>query len=236
MNVAILYSGGKDSTFAIQHAMEKGWSIKYLISIKPTRKDCYLFHYATVEHTKELAKAMDIPHIYAKCSVANPKEEAEIVRKIVEKQQKIKSMTVDAVVLGGTGLQETQLRSIQNALMPMHIEVFASHAGEEHDIVMEEMLNRGYEIMITQIASDGLNRWIGQKLTKENFRQFRIDSMKYGFHVGGEGGYYDTLVIDAPIFSKRIDVSQIKMIMEDEFCGHVELNKYRIVNKNKVEV
>jgi diphthamide synthase (EF-2-diphthine--ammonia ligase) len=54
MDVAILYSGGKDSTFAIQHAAEKGWNIKYLISVKPTRKDCYLFHYATVELTKDL--------------------------------------------------------------------------------------------------------------------------------------------------------------------------------------
>ena len=35
MDVAILYSGGKDSTFAIQHANEKGWNIKYLISVKP---------------------------------------------------------------------------------------------------------------------------------------------------------------------------------------------------------
>ena len=68
MKVAILYSGGKDSTFAIQHAKEKGWDIKYLLSIKPTRKDCYCFHFATVEHTKELAEMLGIPHIFAECS------------------------------------------------------------------------------------------------------------------------------------------------------------------------
>src|SRR3989339_1982890 len=84
MDVAILYSGGKDSTFAIQHAMEKGWSIKYLVSVKPTRKDCYLFHYATVEHTKDLAKILGIHHILEKCSVADPIKEAQIVKGIVE--------------------------------------------------------------------------------------------------------------------------------------------------------
>ena len=88
MKVAIMYSGGKDSTFAIDHALEKGWDIKYLISIKPTRTDCYLFHYATVEHTKELAKILEIPHILEKCKIADPEKEAQIVRKIVEKQQK----------------------------------------------------------------------------------------------------------------------------------------------------
>ncbi|MDP3765163.1 MAG: hypothetical protein Q8R04_01495, partial [Nanoarchaeota archaeon] len=158
MDVAILYSGGKDSTFAIQHARNKGWNIKYLVSVKPTRKDCFLFHYATVEQTKDLAKILQIPHFYVKCRVSDPAKEAEIVKEIIEKNQK--RMKVDAVVLGGTGLQETQLRSIQNALRPLKVDAFASHAGEDHDLVMEEMLKKGYEILITQIASDGLKDWL----------------------------------------------------------------------------
>ena len=79
MKVAILYSGGKDSTFAIDAVLKKGWEIAYLLSVKPSRKDCFLFHYATVEHTKELAKILGIPHIYTTCDVAEPKAEAEIV-------------------------------------------------------------------------------------------------------------------------------------------------------------
>lgn len=231
MNIAILYSGGKDSTFAIQNAIEKGWSIKYLISVKPTRKDCYLFHYATVEHTKDLAKILNIPHILLKCSVADPKKEAEIVKKAVERQQR--KAKVDAIVLGGTGLQETQLRSIQNALRPSKIEVFAAHSGEDHDLVMEQMLNNGYEILITQVASDGLVQWLGKKITKENFAQFKKDSVKYGFHVGGEGGYFDTLVVDAPIFKKKLLVEGYKTTIEDNYCGHLEITKYNLADKIK---
>ena len=58
MNIAILFSGGKDSVNAIQLAKQKNWNIKYLLSVKPTRTDCYLFHFATVEHTKEIAKIL----------------------------------------------------------------------------------------------------------------------------------------------------------------------------------
>ena len=192
MDVAILYSGGKDSTFAIEHAKNKGWNIKYLISVKPTRKDCFLFHYATVEQTKDIANMLQIPHFYVKCKVSDPAKEAEIIKDVVDKNQR--KMKVDAVVLGGTGLQETQLKSIQNALRPLKVEAFASHAGEEHDLVMEEMLKKGYEILITQIASDGLKDWLGKKITKENFPQLKKDSFKYGFHIGFEGGYADTLV------------------------------------------
>ena len=63
MKVAILYSGGKDSTYAIEYCRKRNWDIKYLLSIKPSRTDCYLFHYATVEMTKETSKLLDMPHI-----------------------------------------------------------------------------------------------------------------------------------------------------------------------------
>ncbi len=231
MDIAVLYSGGKDSTFAIQHAKEKGWNIKYLISVKPTRKDCFLFHYATVEQTKDLAKILQIPQFYVKCKVSDPIKEANIVKEVVEKQQK--KLRIDAVVLGGTGLQETQLKSIQNALLPLGIEAFASHAGEEHDIVMEQMLNNGYEILITQIASDGLKDWLGKKITKENFAQLKKDSIKHGFHIGFEGGYADTLVTDCPMFSKRLVVEGMSVIFEDDYCGHVVINRYRMEDKIK---
>ena len=198
MRVAILYSGGKDSTYAIECVKKKGWQIAYLLSIKPTRTDCYLFHYATVEHTTELAKILNIPHIYAKCSVANPELEANIVKEIV------KNNPVDAVVLGGIGLQVTQLRSIQSVLLPLRIETFAMHSGEEHEVLIEQMLRKGYEIIISQIASDGLEKWLGKRISIDNFKEFKEDSKRYGFHIGGEGGYYDTLVVDAPIFSRKI--------------------------------
>ncbi|MBI3036012.1 diphthine--ammonia ligase [Candidatus Woesearchaeota archaeon] len=234
MNVAILFSGGKDSTFAIQHAKDKGWDIKYLVSVKPTRKDCFLFHYATVEMTKELAKILQVPQFYVKCRVADPVKEANIVKEIVEDNQK--KLKIDAVVLGGTGLQETQLKSIQNALRPLKVEAFASHSGEEHDMVMEQMLGKGYEILITQIASDGLKEWLGKKITKENFPQLKKDSVKYGFHIGFEGGYADTLVTDCPMFSKRLVVEDMSVIYEDDYCGHVEINKYRMEDKVKIAV
>lgn len=234
MKVAILYSGGKDSTYAIDHAMQKKWDIRYLISVKPNRKDCYLFHYATVEHTKELANILGFQHTLVKCKVSNPEKEAELIRKVVEEKQK--KDPINALVLGGVGLQETQLQSIQNALRPLGIEVFASHAGEEHDLIMEDMLNKGYEIFITQVASDGLMPWLGKKLTKENFEELKKDSVKFKFHIGAEGGYYDTFVTDTPFFRKKLLIKDMEIIKEDDYCGHVNIKKLEILDKKSQEI
>ena len=228
MNVALLYSGGKDSTYAIDYCKSRGWDIRYLLSVKPTRKDCFLFHFATVEHTPKIAAMLGLKHILVSCDVADPVLEAEIVKKEVEKVQK--NDPVDAVVLGGTGLQETQLRSVQNALRPMDIEVFAAHAGMEHADVMEEMTSRGFEFVITQVASDGLMPWLGKKITKENLKLLLKDSVKFGFHSGGEGGYYDSLVVDCPLFSQKLEILNEKKVVDDQYCGHMELD-VRVVAK-----
>ncbi|MBI4149143.1 diphthine--ammonia ligase [Candidatus Woesearchaeota archaeon] len=231
MRVAILYSGGKDSTFAIQYAKERSWDIRYLLSVKPTRTDCYLFHFATVEHTPMIAGMLGIPHHLISCSVADPAQEAQLVKEKVRQLERI-----DALLLGGTGLQATQLRSVQDALRPMGIEVFAAHAGQDHEAVVEEMLQKGYRIMITQIASDGLTKDdLGTELTKENFSEFRSRSKRFGFHIGGEGGYYDTLVIDAPFFPSAFRITGIRKNMESEHAGHAIISGCIVETAKKQE-
>ena len=231
MDVAIMYSGGKDSTLAIEYALNKGYNIKYLLSVKPNRTDCYLFHFATVEHTKELANILGLKHILINCGVADPVKEAELVKNVVLKEDK-----VDALILGGIGLQLTQLGSLQRALMPYNIEVYAAHAGSDHETLFREMLDKGYEILISQVASDGLIKWLGKTITKENFEDLKKDSIKYGFHLGFEGGFADSLVIDGPIFNKKLEILDSEKVIESDYNGYVLVNNLKVVNKSLAKV
>ena len=221
-----MYSGGKDSNYAVKKAKDKGWEISYLLSVKPTRTDCFLFHYATVEKTPMQAEALGLKHHLITCETADAKKEAEIVKDFVATQEK-----VDAVILGGTGLQKTQIRSLQEALKPLGIKVFAAHQGEDHAEVLKQMIKDEFEIMITQVASDGLAEWLGKKITKESIKKLEEDSKKYGFHIGGEGGYYDTFVLDCPAFTEKIEIKEIEKKMEDRYSGHVVIKKASAAKK-----
>jgi uncharacterized protein (TIGR00290 family) len=161
---------------------------------------------------------LGVRHVLKSCDVADPALEAEIVKNAVLAEEK-----VDAVILGGIGLQETQLRSIQKALMPHGIEVFAAHAGDDHVSVMKQMIAKGYKFMITQVAADGLNeKWLGKMLaTDKDVDELVACADKYGFHAGGEGGHYDTFTIDGPLFSHALDVSIKDKRMETYCSGHV---------------
>ncbi|MBI2670873.1 diphthine--ammonia ligase [Candidatus Woesearchaeota archaeon] len=229
MKVAILFSGGKDSTFAIQHALEKKWEVEYLLSIKPTRTDCFLFHYATVEHTSKIAQIIGLKHYLLSCDFADSKRESNLIRDFVLEHK------VEALVLGGTGLQITQIKSLQDALHAYGIEVFAAHAEFDHDKIMEDMLEQGYKIVITQVATDGGGKWLGKEITKENFNELKADSLKYGFHIGFEGGYMDTFVLDAPIFNKKLNIVKSRKVMEDKYSGHLIIEELTTTDKIRLE-
>lgn len=219
-----MFSGGKDSTYAIDHCLKQGWSIEYLLSVKPTRKDCYLFHFATVEHTPKQAEILGIKHILTTCDVADPKLEADIIKNIVEKNP------VDALVLGGTGLQETQIKSLQDAMRPLGIEVFAAHAGFDHEDLFRDMIKDGYEIIVTQVAADGILPWLGKTITLENFDKLFADSRKYGFHIGFDGGPADSFVCSGPIFGKKkIIVEEAEKVVDGIYSGHMIFNRIKLV-------
>ena len=226
MKVAIMYSGGKDSVYAIDYALRKGWEIQYLLSVKPNRTDCFLFHFATVEHTPKAAEALGLKHFLIPCTVADPIQEATLVKEVLEKHP------VEALILGGVGLQETQLGSLQQALLPLGTEVFASHASEDEETIMRDMIARGFRIIITQFATDGLGMdWLGKELTLENFEQLKKLSQQYGFDLLGEGGYYDTFVIDAPYFPKAVQFVESHKVEESKYSGHLIVTKTELVEK-----
>ena len=65
MKVAILFSGGKDSTMALYYALKEEEDVKYLLSMKSVNDESYMFHVPNIHITDLLAEALDIPIISA---------------------------------------------------------------------------------------------------------------------------------------------------------------------------
>ena len=55
MKVAVLFSGGKDSTMALYNALETGEDVKYLLSMKSVNDESYMFHVPNIHITDLLA-------------------------------------------------------------------------------------------------------------------------------------------------------------------------------------
>ena len=63
MKLASLFSGGKDSTYAIYLAKKKGFSIECLITLHPPNEESLLFHFQNMRVPKLQSQAMNIPII-----------------------------------------------------------------------------------------------------------------------------------------------------------------------------
>ena len=66
MKLGLLFSGGKDSTYAAYLAKKKKHKINCLISIHSENKDSYMFHTPSIKQTKVQSNVMDIPLIIIK--------------------------------------------------------------------------------------------------------------------------------------------------------------------------
>lgn len=227
MKVAVMFSGGKDSSMALKFALDKGWAVKSLISVKPKSTESFLYQYATVEWTKLSAEALDIPLIYLESEKIGPKEEAD------ELEEVFKNIDVNAILVGGVGLQKTQIREWERMAEKFGMNLMVPYEGLTSEELFDKTVNSGFDILLTDVATDGLgSEWLGKKLNKDNVDEFKHLSKKFGFDILGEGGYYNTLVVNGPIFNKRIEVVNSRKVWDNKTSsGYLEIEEAKLVPK-----
>ena len=96
MKVAILFSGGKDSTMALYYALKEEEDVKYLLSMKSVNDESYMFHVPNIHITDLLAEALDIPIISAVTQGVKEEELEDLKREF----ENLKSLGVEAIYTG----------------------------------------------------------------------------------------------------------------------------------------
>ena len=227
MKVAVLFSGGKDSSICISLALDKGWKIEALIAVKPRSNEAYLWHYPTVEWTILSSEALGIPLIMLKTDKIGPEQEAK------ELEKAFKRINIDALLMGGVGLQKTQIREVKKVADRFGIKVIIPYENLTSEELLKKEIESGLDFVITNVATDGLGPdWLGRKIDLKAFEELKALSKKYGFDILGEGGHYDSLVLDAPFFKKKIEFLQTEKIWDNKTSsGYLEVKNASLIAK-----
>ena len=227
MKVGIMFSGGKDSLAAVKYCQDQEWDIKTLIAVKPKNTEAYLYHYATVEWTKLQAEALGLPLKYVKTDKIGSKEEAEDMRAV------FRNLDVDAIMLGGVGLQETQVKELTRVAGEFGIDLMVSHPDLSSEQLLEDEVKSGFDIMVTDVAAEGLGpEWLGRKLDKKSIKELEKASKKFGFDALGEGGHFNTFVVDGPNFKKRIVFKDSEKVWDKETdSGYLDVKEAVLIGK-----
>ncbi|MEM0473277.1 MAG: TIGR00289 family protein [Candidatus Aenigmatarchaeota archaeon] len=225
MKVAVLFSGGKDSTRTVHWCLENGYDVKYLVNFVPKNKDSYMFHSVNLEMTKLAAKAIGIK--IKQFDVSGEKEvEVEEMGKTIEK------LNVDAIACGGIK-SDYQKQRIEKSCANCGKKMIAPfwHYNEEN--FMRELVDLKFKVIITSVSSLGLTKnWLGREIDHNTIDELIKLNKKYGLSIVFEGGEGETLAIDGPIFKKRIEILESRKIWDDKtYSGIFEVLKARLAHK-----
>lgn len=224
MKVAVLFSGGKDSTMAAYKAIEAGHEVKYLVSVFSDNPASYMFHVANIHITELLSDASGIPLI-KKVTKGIKEEELEDLTHILSE---LKDKGIEGIFSGAL-FSVYQKSRIDKICDDLGLESCAPLWHRDPEEYMEEIIDLGFEVIITSVAAEGLDEsWLGRKIDKEALEEIIELNKKYMIHVGFEGGEAETLVLDCPIFNKRVKIIESETIWEKD-------NGYFLIKEAELE-
>ncbi|MDA0716367.1 MAG: diphthine--ammonia ligase [archaeon] len=199
MRVAIMNSGGKDSASAWWWTLCRGWEITNLITVRVTGGDSHMFQIPGIDVSKVQAEIAGIT--YTEVEVGGEQNE-----EIEELRSALVHLDIDGLVVGAlrSDYQKSRLERMCEQL-DIHIWTPLWHQnGEAH---VRQLIENKFKVMISGVSCEGLDAsWLGKILSMDDFCDLKRLSQKFRFHVDGEGGEYETIVLAGPHLSNDITI------------------------------
>lgn len=201
MKLAALTSGGKDSLFAAYVMHSQGFEIKYILTVIPEQANSYMFHHPNVRLAEYQASAISI-QLLTKTTEGKKERELEDLKELIASVKD----EIEGIVSGALA-SEYQKQRIDTICGELNLKSFAPLWHKDPETVLREMLDAGFEVIITAVAAQGLDKsWLGRRIDKKCIEDLKEANKKYKIHISGEGGEFETLVLDMPLFKRKLEV------------------------------
>jgi len=221
MRVASLFSGGKDSNYALSWALKQGWDVSHLVTVYPDNRESYMYQTAGLELATLAAEAVGIPHVKVWTS---GKEGAEVQDLQVVLCRIVEDEDVEGLVSGAlkSNYQKDRIDRMCAELNIKSITPAWHRDPEEH---LRSLLAAGFDILFVGVSAEGLGpEWLGRHMDGKVIEDLLAVRQKYAINIDGEGGEFETMVLDAPHFKKRVVVDESERSWQRD-CGRLVVHK-----------
>lgn len=227
LKLASLFSGGKDSNYSMYLASKKN-DIKCLISMISENPESYMFQTPGNSLLKTQSECLEIPIIEYKTKGEKEKELIDL-KKAIEKA--IKEYKIQGIVTGAIKSTYQAIR-IQKICDELNIFCFNPLWEIDEKKYLNNLIKDKFEIIIISIASYPFTKeYIGKIINKNFQKKIEIINNKYKISTIGEGGEFESFILDSPMFKKKIEIIEKEIQMDSENSGELKIKKIKLIKK-----
>jgi diphthine-ammonia ligase len=219
MRLAALFSGGKDSTYAIYLMEQMGHEVTHLVTIVPRDPYAWLFHTLNLEIIPLHAGSMEKELVSIQSS-GEEKDDLDALGKALN------GLDVEGVITGAIA-SDYQWDRINGVCQELGLRCFSPLWRRDQEMLLRDMVAAGVRAIIVGTFAEGLDRrWLGREIDDAAIDELVRSRARNGINVSGEGGEYETLVLASPLHRKDIVIVE-SQVSSDQNSSRLHVTQAR---------
>ena len=171
----------------------------------------------------------------AASSSADPSAaDADEVEDLYELLAEVKRRHPDVkAVSSGAVLSSYQRHRVEDVCRRLGLVSLAYLWQRDQGELLREMVDAGVEAVVVKVAAMGLHAKHVGRTIGDLQPLFRKLNAQFGFHICGEGGEYETIAVDCPLFRRRLVFDESEVRVHDSDDVHLlVVNKFHTEPKD----
>ncbi|KAJ7179009.1 hypothetical protein C8R46DRAFT_1159714 [Mycena filopes] len=234
MKYVALLSGGKDSCYNLLHCERNGHQLVSAASLGPEpgkeELDSYMYQTVGQDAIELVARALDVP-LYRRVISGGALEQGNeygarngasgidgdetedlyaLLASVKSHHPDIQGVSVGAI------LSNYQRVRVEHVCRRLSLTPLCYLWQRDQGELMAEMIAAGMQAILIKVAGIGLTvKHLGKTLAEMEPTFIKLNNL-YGAHICGEGGEYETLTLDCPLFKHRIALTEVQTVIHSD--------------------
>ncbi len=218
MSYIASWSGGKDSCFACYLALNEGYEISHLANFISQEFKRVSFHGTEARLIQMQSQAIGIP-VFQKETTPDGYE-----REFKEAVRSLLPRGIKGMVFGDIYLDEHR-EWVEGVCGELGIEAIEPLWHKSTEEILTGFIDAGFEAIVVGAQTRLIDQeWLGRRVD----RDFMSYLKSRNIDLCGENGEYHTLVLNGPLFKRRIGVTESRVIKRNDYW-FLDTVKYRLI-------
>ena len=187
----------------------------------------YMFHFPNLKWTAMQAESIGVPLLTEDTEGVKEEELADLKHALAKAKSRF---GLEGIYTGALASVYQKIR-VEKTCHSLSLTCISPWWGIDPETQLRRLVADGFDVIIGGVSALGLDQtWLGRRLDGPSIDGLVELGRRFRFHVGLEGGEGETFVLDAPFFSKRIEIRSSEKHWKGD-SGYLEITDAAFASK-----